>query len=89
MTPETYQQAGRLFDQLRALPLYAQRSALETACAGDEELRDQVLRLLQADRDSAGSSFLARDAMSDVAHLLAPDLVPTPEPFPFNKLWLL
>jgi serine/threonine protein kinase len=49
MTPADYRRARELFEHLRDLPESARLSGLETACAGDVELRAEVERLLQAD----------------------------------------
>jgi serine/threonine protein kinase len=73
MTPAEYQQAVGLFEQLRELPESQRASALDLACAGNTGLREQVWRLLQADRDAAAGLFLARRAIEDAAGLLKPD----------------
>ena len=71
MTPADYKRAGELFEQLRELPESERAPALDSACAGDRGLREQVWRLLAADRDAEGS-FLARRAIEDAARLLMP-----------------
>jgi Tol biopolymer transport system component/predicted Ser/Thr protein kinase len=73
MTPADYRSAGDLFEQLRELPEGERAAALDAACAGNAELRAQVLRLLEADRDAAGGSFLERRAIEDAARLVASD----------------
>jgi len=70
MTPEIYRQAGELFNRLRELPAEEQMPALEAACAGNAELRAQVLRLIEADRNAGG--FLEGRAVEDAARLIAP-----------------
>jgi eukaryotic-like serine/threonine-protein kinase len=80
MTAEDYRRAGLLFDQLRELPEEQRTAALDAACAGNPELRAQVLRLLDADRDAAGGAFLERRAIDDAARLLAPGGPKLPAP---------
>ena len=70
MTPADYKRAGELFEQLREVSEAERPSALDTACAGNSVLRDQVSRLLDADRDAAAGSFLAGKAIEDAARLL-------------------
>ena len=77
MTPETYRQAAELFDRLRELPEADMIPALEAACGGNVELREQVMRLIEADRE-AGGSFLGRPALEDAARLLAPATLALP-----------
>ena len=80
MTAEDYRRAGILFDQLRELPDQERADALDAACAGNTELRAQVLRLLEADRDAASGSFLERRAIEDAARLLVSDGQKLPAP---------
>jgi hypothetical protein len=68
MSPTDYQRAGDLFDQLREVPETERAAMLDAACAGNAELRAQVLRLLDA--DAAGGTFLERHAIEDAARLL-------------------
>ena len=70
MTPADYRRAGDLFEQLRELPENERRAALDAACAGNSGLRSQVLRLLEADTNAAGDSFLEHRAIEDAARLL-------------------
>ena len=72
MTPDTYRQAGALFDRLRELPDEELAPALDATCAGNAELRAQVMGLIEADR-SAGGRFLEARAVEDAARLLAPE----------------
>lgn len=71
MTPEEYRRAGDLFDQFRDLPERDRGAAVDAACSGNSELRAQVMRLLDADREAAGGSFLERRAIEDAARLIA------------------
>ena len=73
MTPSDYRRAGELFEQLRELPDSERASALDAACGGNAGLREQVWRLLEADRDADAGSFLKRRAIEDAARLLVPD----------------
>ncbi len=80
MTSEDYRRAGLLFDQMRELPQEERAARLDSACAGNPELRAQVLRLLNADREAAGGSFLERRAIEDAAQLLVSAGPPLPAP---------
>ncbi len=51
MTTEDHRRAGMIFDQIRELPDGQRVATLDAACAGSAELRAQVLRLLEADRN--------------------------------------
>ena len=70
MTPELYRQAGALFDRLRDLPDKDLRPTLDAACAGNAELRAQVMRLIEADRNAGSGGFLEGRAVEDAALLL-------------------
>ncbi|SPF48854.1 Serine/threonine protein kinase [Candidatus Sulfopaludibacter sp. SbA4] len=72
MTPEDYRRACILFDQLRELPDEERAAALDAACAGNAGLRTEVVRLLEADRDAAGGSFMKGPAIEEAARLLVP-----------------
>ena len=80
MSAEDYRRAGLLFDQLRDLAEADRAAALDAACAGNAELRAQVLNLLQADREAAGGAFLERRALEDAARLLSSSGPPLPAP---------
>src|SRR5579872_3347169 len=71
MTPEDYRRAGDLFEQLRGLPEPERTTALDAACASNAALREQVLRLVEADRRAEADSFLGKRALEDAATLLA------------------
>src|ERR1039458_3120206 len=72
MPPADYKRAGELFEELREVSESERASTLDSACAGDPGLREQVWRLLEADHDAAAGSFLARRAIEDAARLLTP-----------------
>ncbi len=78
MSSEIYRQASELFERLRLLRAGDLTPALEAACGGNAELRAQVIRLIEADRN-AGRSFLGGRAVEDAAMLLAPLPPLTPE----------
>lgn len=69
MTPEKYKLAGELFHRVRELPSQDRQSALDLACNGDTELRQQVMDLLEGD-EAAGASFMDRTAIEDAADLI-------------------
>jgi hypothetical protein len=48
MTSDGYQRAADVFDKVRDLPESEQAAAIDVACAGSSQLREQVLRLLNA-----------------------------------------
>jgi len=80
MRPEDYRRASDLFDRLRDLPDGERAVALESACAGNAELRVQVVRLLDADREASSGSFLERRAIEDAARLLISEAPELPAP---------
>jgi hypothetical protein len=71
MTPEKYRLASELFQRVRELAKDHRESALDEACNGDGELREQVLELLAGD-EAVPSSFLNLTALEDAAALIAP-----------------
>jgi serine/threonine protein kinase len=79
MTPDQYRRMSELFDQLRELPEHRHAAALDAACAGDAELRAQVLRLLAADRQANSGSFLNRRALEDATRLITPPAQTPPD----------
>ncbi|MBV8895291.1 MAG: serine/threonine-protein kinase [Acidobacteriaceae bacterium] len=86
MTPEKYKTAGELFHRLRHLPECDRESALNIACKGDGELRDEIISLLEGDEE-AGDSFLGNPAMEDAANLLGlPQSVPQYEEIAIPEL---
>ncbi len=70
MTPEIYRKAGEFFHQLREVPGREFGPALDACCAGNVELRAQVMRLIDADRNADGGNFLERLAVEDAARLI-------------------
>src|SRR6516225_4958409 len=78
MSPDIYRRAGDLFHHLRELPESDRLTALEAACAGDAELRAQVLRLIEADQRAA-EGFLENRAIEDAARLLSTQMPLLPE----------
>ena len=74
MNPEMYKRAGDLFDEICKLPSDSHPAAVDAACAGNSELRAQVMHLLEAYRESANTSFLEGRAIAHAARLLVPDL---------------
>jgi serine/threonine protein kinase len=71
MTPEEYRKAADLFEQLREHPEAEIPAALDAACAGNPDLRVQVLLLLEGDRRASTRSFLGHSALQDAARFAA------------------
>jgi formylglycine-generating enzyme required for sulfatase activity/predicted Ser/Thr protein kinase/pimeloyl-ACP methyl ester carboxylesterase len=65
MTPERYQQINRLTDAALELAVEERAAFLDQACAGDEQLRRQVERLIEAHAHE--ESFLTSPALEAVA----------------------
>jgi hypothetical protein len=80
MTADEYRRVGHIFDEIRALPESAWRGALDEACAGNADLRAQVIVLLDADRQVSSGGFLERSALEDAAHLLNRNSTQLPSP---------
>jgi serine/threonine-protein kinase len=74
MTPELYQRAGELFEEVRELPESEWAVAIDSACGGDTELRDHVLWILNADRAATSGAFLDSGAFGSAARLLLSNL---------------
>jgi Tol biopolymer transport system component len=70
MSPEEYQQASDLFNELRDLADRERDAALNRACPAGSALRAEVLRMLAADRQAG--SFLEQRAVDDAALLVRP-----------------
>src|SRR5262249_10812285 len=70
VTPEKYRLAGDLFDKLIGLPSARQQECLQADCGSDDELRQYVAGLLDAER-KAPESFLARPAVQDAVDVIA------------------
>jgi serine/threonine protein kinase len=71
MTPERWEQVGKLYQAALALPPAERETFLDHACGDDTGMRREVVSLLAAE-DGAGS-FLAAGAMNDAAKMLAGD----------------
>jgi len=78
MTPAQFRTAEDLFEQLRELRDDRWGAILDAGCGSNQELRMQVLRLLEA--DAAARSFLSGGALDDAARRLAADNPGLPEP---------
>jgi formylglycine-generating enzyme required for sulfatase activity/predicted Ser/Thr protein kinase len=65
MTPERYQQIDLLVDAALALKVEERAGFLDQACSGDEQLRQQVERLIEAHAHE--ESFLTSPALEAVA----------------------
>ena len=62
MNPERWQQVRELLDRAIAAPQEERSGLLETACAGDAELRSEVESLLRS-HQQAGTEFLKKAAL--------------------------
>ena len=71
MTPERYQQIGRLYHDTVSLEPTQRVAFLQEACAGDEELRQAVERLLASDEQAQAQDFIAEPALHVAAEMLA------------------
>jgi len=69
MTPERYQQIDQLADAALELGVEERAAFLDQACAGNEELRGQVERLLSAHEHE--DSFLSAPALEVIAQEMA------------------
>lgn len=68
MTPERYHQIKKLFDAALQLGKVQRAEFLDHACAGDQELRQQVENLLASDEQEAG--FLDEQPLGSVSSLI-------------------
>ena len=68
MTPERYQQIGKLLEAALELEPRQRAAFLDAACAGDQELQREVESLIASD-DQVGS-FIARPALEIAAELM-------------------
>jgi serine/threonine protein kinase len=75
MTPEEWEEVGRVFDAAAALRPEERASFLDQACGENEALRREVQALLETE-DRAGD-FLGGAALEDVAKVLAKDEPPS------------
>lgn len=70
MSFDIHRRAGELFDRLKDLPQTEVDKLLETSAGGDNELRNAVLQLLEADRKASDTQFLQNGALEDASALL-------------------
>jgi serine/threonine protein kinase/Tol biopolymer transport system component len=68
MTPERWEQIGRLYEAASQLNLSARGSFLDHACGDDGELRREVESLLAA--EASVGDFIAAPALKDAAELM-------------------
>jgi eukaryotic-like serine/threonine-protein kinase len=68
MTPERYQQIGKLLQAALELEPHQRPAFLDAACAGDQELRREVQSLI--DSDEQAGSFIASPALEMAAGLM-------------------
>ncbi len=73
MTPERYQQVKRIYHQALAVSPQDRAELLARSCAGDDELRAEVVSLLAANEELG--SFLAEPAMQVAAGVLADERI--------------
>ncbi len=71
MTPERYQQIGRLYQDAVSLEPQRRGVFLQEACAEDEALRQAVEKLLAADEQAEAQGFIAEPARAVAAEMLA------------------
>lgn len=71
MTPERYKQISDIYKVAVELEPRERGAFLAQACDGDEELRGEILSLIQADHDS--ENFISSPALEVAAELLAQD----------------
>src|SRR5215831_7847394 len=75
MTPEQWEQVGRIFDATAALRPDERSSFLDQACGQDEALRREVQSLL--DLEARTGDFLGGGAIEDVARVFAEEKAPS------------
>ncbi len=71
MTPERYQQIGRLYHDALSLAPSQRVAFLQEACAEDDSLRQAVERLLAADEQAQAQNFIGEPAREVAAAMLA------------------
>lgn len=71
MTPERWEQVGKLYQAALALPPSEREIFLDDACGDDTAMRRELESLLAAEGDAG--SFLALGAMKDAAKMLVED----------------
>jgi serine/threonine protein kinase/Tol biopolymer transport system component len=75
MTPERWEEVGRIFDAVAALQPEERSSFLDHACGEDEALRREVQSLLAV--EGRAGDFLGAGAMEDAAKVLAEEKPPS------------
>ncbi len=68
MTPERWEQIGKVYDEVRRLAPDARTVFLDRACAGDEDLRREVESLVAA--EASLGDFIAAPALKDAAEMV-------------------
>ena len=71
MTPERWEQIGRLYEAASELPAERRADFLRNACRDDHTLREEVESLLAS--GTAAGEFLGAGALADAATMLADD----------------
>jgi serine/threonine protein kinase len=69
MSTERWQRLEAIFADARQRPVDTRADCVDRACAGDESLRSEVLRLLAA--DDASAEFMAGPALDQLARTVA------------------
>ena len=67
MTPERWQQIDRIFDAVLDQPSSERESFVRYACAGDDDLRDEVLSLLKS-HDESGD-YISTPPLQEISEL--------------------
>ncbi len=75
MTPERWEQVGKLYQAALELKVEERDAFLDRACAGDLELRREVASLLAA--EAKAGSFLAAGAIEDATKIMAEEDPPS------------
>jgi eukaryotic-like serine/threonine-protein kinase len=77
MTPQRWTYVEKIFHEALEQPPECRKEWVETACAGDAELRAEVLSLLGSDA-VAGEGFIEKNLRPAVASLLESEVEPAP-----------
>ena len=83
MTPDRWKKVNEIFQSAAELEDDERGRYLDEKCIDDDELRNQVEELLQADSDAG--TFLGGNAASDVEHLINPNIDKTLTGESFNN----
>ncbi len=78
MTPERWEEVGRLYHQALELPTDQRAAFLRRVCADDDALRREVESLLQAATEAG--DFIAEPVLKDAALMLAAESAPALQP---------